>query len=108
MAATMTVTIKLFHTLQKYFTDFGLDSNPSQKYLNTAKKVFFSFSITQMFVSSAAFFFSKAKPYSPEVGISFHTLLTTLSVAICTLDMAWKMDKILMSIANYEEFIEKR
>lgn len=104
----MAGTIKLFHTLQQFYTVFGLDSKPSQKYLATAKKLFFSFFITQMFVSSSAFFFSNAKPYSSEVGISFHAVLTTFSVAIGTLDMAWKMDKILMSIANYEEFIEKR
>lgn len=108
VATTMAGTIKLFHTLQQFYIVFGLDSNPSRKYLIKAKILFFSFSITQMFVSSAAFFVSNAKPYSLEVGISFHALLTTLSVAVCTVDISWKMNEILMSIANYEEFIEKR
>lgn len=104
----MAGTIKLFLSLKHFYTAFGLDSNPSQKYLTRAKNLFFSFSLAQMFVSSTAFFICNAKPYSPDVGISFHMTLTTMSAAICTLDTAWKMDEILRSIANYEEFIKKR
>lgn len=104
----MAATITLFQTLQQFYSVLGFDFNPSKKYSMRAKKLIFSFAKAQMFISSAAFFLSKAKSYSPEVGISFYVALTSMSVAICMLNTAWKMDKILKSIAKYEEFIEKR
>lgn len=112
IAATMTGTIKLFDTLQQFYIDIGLHSSPRQsyreKYLTLAKRILFSFFVAQMGISSMAFFFTQAKPYTTEVGISFQVSLTTTSVVICTLNVAWNMDKISMLIGKYEKFIEKR
>lgn len=108
----MASTMKLFRTLQKFYAVMGLVINPSQssreKYLIGAKKIFFSFSIAQMFISSTAFFLYEAKTYTSAVAISFMTSITAMTVAVCIFNTAWKMDKILLSITKCEKFIEKR
>ena len=108
----MAGTIKLFHTLQKFYAVIGLDINPSQscrkKFLSRAKNLFVSFSFAQIFISSTTFFMIEAKTYSSAVAISFHVSITAISVALCILNIGWKMDEILLSVKKYEKFIEKR
>lgn len=112
----MAVSIKLFQTLRKLYKTKGLDIRHQ---LHTPKNLFqfitaaqltrflfFIIPITQLFISSTAFFLVKAQT-PDEYGTSFYVSLTTLCVIINFLIIAWRMVEILDLIIGYEKFIEK-
>lgn len=61
----------------------------------------------QLLTSSAAFFLFEAQA-ADDYGISFYMFSSALSCVIHTLNVAWKMDKILTLLGNYEQFIDTR
>lgn len=100
--------IKLFQTVQKLNKTMGLNIS-HERQTSSAKLIrnlFFIASITQLFISSTAFFLFEAQT-ADDYGISFYVLLTTLCVVINFVTVAWRTDKISMLIECYEKFIGK-
>lgn len=100
----MAGVIELFCTIKSFYKSMGLYPN-HKKCLISAKNIFLSISIIQLFITSSAYLLFQAKT-SDEYGISFYISITLLSVMVNISNTAWKIDKILTLIGKYEKFIE--
>lgn len=99
--------MKLFQKLLKCYQILGiLMPQSGQNYKQYTRMLLFLLSITQMFISSAAFFLFKANSMREY----FKTLSVIVTVSVCVIYISickWKMGEVLKLIQKFEGFIKK-
>lgn len=99
-------TIKLFQSIQKFYHTIGFKHSSKSHSSCNCRNLFALFAITQLFITSTAFFLLEANSLQ-EYSTSFYGSITELDCLVYFATNFFKLRNILKLIENYDKFIEK-